>query len=69
MRKTHRRELLRIARRRQRDVLCDVMLSAFLRNCGICARRNSAATKWRSGNASQAKFCAERTSERSGNIR
>ena len=28
MRKTHRRELLRIARRRQRDVLCDVMLSA-----------------------------------------
>ncbi len=28
MRKTQRRELLRIARRRQRDVLCDVMLSA-----------------------------------------
>ena len=28
MRKTHRREQLRIARRRQRDVLCDVMLSA-----------------------------------------
>jgi hypothetical protein len=28
MRKRHRRELLRIARRRQRDVLCDVMLSA-----------------------------------------
>src|SRR5881398_1149875 len=28
MRKTHRRELLRIARRRQHDVLCDVMLSA-----------------------------------------
>src|SRR5438132_1350572 len=28
MRKTHRRELLRIARRRQRDVLCHVMLSA-----------------------------------------
>ena len=28
MRRTHRRELLRIARRRQRDVLCDVMLSA-----------------------------------------
>ena len=28
MRKTHRRELRRTARRRQRDVLCDVMLSA-----------------------------------------
>jgi len=28
MRKTQRRALLRIARRRQRDVLCDVMLSA-----------------------------------------
>ena len=28
MRKTHRRELLQITRRRQRDVLCDVMLSA-----------------------------------------
>src|SRR5713226_5964752 len=28
MRRSHRRELLRIARRRQRDVLCDVMLSA-----------------------------------------
>src|SRR5258707_11895211 len=28
MRKTQRRELLPIARRRQRDVLCDVMLSA-----------------------------------------
>jgi hypothetical protein len=28
MRKTQGRELLRIARRRQRDVLCDVMLSA-----------------------------------------
>ncbi len=28
MRKTRKRELLRIARRRQRDVLCDVMLSA-----------------------------------------
>jgi len=28
MRKIRRRELLRIARRRQRDVLCDVMLSA-----------------------------------------
>ena len=28
MRKIHGRELLRIARRRQRDVLCDVMLSA-----------------------------------------
>jgi len=28
MRKTERRELLRVARRRQRDVLCDVMLSA-----------------------------------------
>jgi hypothetical protein len=28
MRKTYRRELLRVARRRQRDVLCDVMLSA-----------------------------------------
>jgi hypothetical protein len=28
MRKTQRRELLWIARRRQRDVLCDVMLSA-----------------------------------------
>lgn len=28
MRKTQRRELLRIARRRQRDVPCDVMLSA-----------------------------------------
>ena len=28
MRKTQRRELMRIARRRQRDVLCDVMLSA-----------------------------------------
>ncbi len=28
MRKIQRRELLRIARRRQRDVLCDVMLSA-----------------------------------------
>ena len=28
MRKTQRRKLLRIARRRQRDVLCDVMLSA-----------------------------------------
>jgi hypothetical protein len=28
MRKTQRSELLRIARRRQRDVLCDVMLSA-----------------------------------------
>jgi hypothetical protein len=28
MRKTQRRGLLRIARRRQRDVLCDVMLSA-----------------------------------------
>src|SRR5258707_12970073 len=28
MRKTYRGELLRIARRRQRDVLCDVMLSA-----------------------------------------
>src|SRR6266849_5922178 len=28
MRRAHRRELLRIARRRQRDVLCDVMLSA-----------------------------------------
>jgi len=27
MRKIRRRELLRIARRRQRDVLCDVMLS------------------------------------------
>jgi hypothetical protein len=28
MKKNQRRELLRIARRRQRDVLCDVMLSA-----------------------------------------
>jgi hypothetical protein len=28
MRKTQRRELVRIGRRRQRDVLCDVMLSA-----------------------------------------
>lgn len=28
MRKTRSRELIRIARRRQRDVLCDVMLSA-----------------------------------------
>ena len=28
MRKTYRGELLRMARRRQRDVLCDVMLSA-----------------------------------------
>jgi hypothetical protein len=28
MRKTRRRELKRVARRRQRDVLCDVMLSA-----------------------------------------
>ncbi len=28
MRQIRRRELLRIARRRQRDVLCDVMLSA-----------------------------------------
>lgn len=28
MRKTERRELMRVARRRQRDVLCDVMLSA-----------------------------------------
>jgi hypothetical protein len=28
MRKTSKRELLRIARRRQRNVLCDVMLSA-----------------------------------------
>ena len=28
MRKTESRELLRVARRRQRDVLCDVMLSA-----------------------------------------
>jgi len=28
MRKSRKRELLRIARRRQRDVLCDVMLSA-----------------------------------------
>src|SRR5690349_14655773 len=28
MRKSHRREHLQIARRRQRDVLCDVMLSA-----------------------------------------
>ena len=28
MRKTQRRELIRLARRRQRDVLCDVMLSA-----------------------------------------
>jgi len=28
MRKTQRRELIRVARRRQRDVLCDVMLSA-----------------------------------------
>jgi hypothetical protein len=28
MRRTQRRELIRIARRRQRDVLCDVMLSA-----------------------------------------
>jgi hypothetical protein len=28
MRKTQRSELLRVARRRQRDVLCDVMLSA-----------------------------------------
>jgi hypothetical protein len=28
MRKTQRGELLRVARRRQRDVLCDVMLSA-----------------------------------------
>ncbi len=28
MRKTQRRDLPRIARRRQRDVLCDVMLSA-----------------------------------------
>jgi hypothetical protein len=28
MRKTEKRELLRTARRRQRDVLCDVMLSA-----------------------------------------
>src|SRR6267154_2389027 len=28
MRRTQRRELMRIARRRQRDVLCDVMLSA-----------------------------------------
>jgi hypothetical protein len=28
MRKTQRSELMRIARRRQRDVLCDVMLSA-----------------------------------------
>lgn len=28
MRRAHRRELPRIARRRQRDVLCDVMLSA-----------------------------------------
>jgi len=32
MRKTRRRGLERIARRRQRDVLCDVMLSA--RECG-----------------------------------
>jgi len=28
MRRTPRRELVRVARRRQRDVLCDVMLSA-----------------------------------------
>jgi hypothetical protein len=28
MRRTYRTELLRVARRRQRDVLCDVMLSA-----------------------------------------
>jgi len=28
MRKVQKRELIRIARRRQRDVLCDVMLSA-----------------------------------------
>ena len=28
MRRTRRRELVRVARRRQRDVLCDVMLSA-----------------------------------------
>jgi hypothetical protein len=28
MRKTQRRELIQVARRRQRDVLCDVMLSA-----------------------------------------
>ncbi len=28
MRKTKKRELLRIARRRQRNVLCDVMLNA-----------------------------------------
>jgi len=28
MRRTQRRELIRAARRRQRDVLCDVMLSA-----------------------------------------
>ena len=28
MRRTQRRELVRVARRRQRDVLCDVMLSA-----------------------------------------
>jgi hypothetical protein len=28
MRKTRRRELIQVARRRQRDVLCDVMLSA-----------------------------------------
>ena len=28
MRKSYRGELLRVARRRQRDVLCDVMLSA-----------------------------------------
>ena len=28
MRKTQRGELLRVARRRQRDVLCDMMLSA-----------------------------------------
>ena len=32
MRRTQRRELIRVARRRQRDVLCDVMLSA--RQCG-----------------------------------
>ena len=32
MRRTQRRKLIQVARRRQRDVLCDVMLSA--RQCG-----------------------------------
>jgi hypothetical protein len=42
MRKTESRELLRVARRRQRDVLCDVMLSARQCESAKCWRPSAA---------------------------